>query len=117
MRFFQIEEQRKYLGGDATHSILVKGLDYALLAARKAEIEATEGKKAEDELDALFEGETAAVGASKAGENVQEKSSGVGRKRTREEIVQQLKRQRTGAAVELGESVAPVQETLGSKVS
>lgn len=117
MRFFQIEEQRKYLGGDATHSILVKGLDYALLAARKAEIEATEGKKAEDELDALFEGETAAVGASKADKNVEEKSSGVGRKRTREEIVQQLKRQRTGAAVDLGESVVPVQETLGSKVS
>ena len=36
-----------------------------------------------------------------------------GKKRTREEIVQELKRQRTGAAP----SEVPVQETLGSKVS
>lgn len=104
----QITEQRKYLGGDATHSILVKGLDYALLAARKAEIEATEGKKAEDELDAFI--------GEKDGAPSEEKAVKVstGKKRTREEIVEQLKRRRTG---EGPLEAAPVQETLGSKVS
>lgn len=62
----------------------------------------------------MFGGEaSAAVGAK----GVEEKPSGVGKKRTREEIVQQLKRQRTGAGAESGGSAAPVQETLGSKVS
>ncbi|KAJ9120080.1 hypothetical protein QFC22_002978 [Naganishia vaughanmartiniae] len=109
-----IEEQRKYLGGDATHSILVKGLDYALLAARKAEIEATEGKKAEDELDALLEG---GLAESAAGPINDHKEKGVGRKRTREEIVQQLKRQKTGASADTASDVLPPQpqQTLGSK--
>ena len=49
----QIEKTRAYLGGDATHSILVKGLDYALLAARKAELERQGEEVADDELDAL----------------------------------------------------------------
>jgi IK cytokine len=106
----QIAEQRKYLGGDATHSILVKGLDLALLAQRKAEIEATEGKKAEDELDAILEAEhSAAPREEKASDNLP-----TGKKRSREEIVQQLKRQRTGAS---GSEAAVPQETLGSKVS
>jgi hypothetical protein len=88
----------------------VKGLDLALLAQRKAEIEATEGKKAEDELDALLEGENSgAPREEKASDNVT-----TGKKRSREEIVQQLKRQRTGAS---GSEVAAPQETLGSKVS
>ncbi|KAJ9092244.1 hypothetical protein QFC19_008781 [Naganishia cerealis] len=109
-----IEEQRKYLGGDATHSILVKGLDYALLAARKAEIEATEGKKAEDELDALLEGGLAesTAGPSDNHDAVEKKEQGVGRKRTREEIVQQLKRQKTGMSTDV---IPQPQQTLGSK--
>jgi len=50
----QVERTRAYLGGDATHSILVKGLDYALLAARKAELEREGDNVADDELDALL---------------------------------------------------------------
>lgn len=41
------------MGGDAEHSVLVKGLDFALLAKRKAELEREKGAKVEDELDAL----------------------------------------------------------------
>ncbi|RXK38783.1 hypothetical protein M231_03959 [Tremella mesenterica] len=49
----QIEETRKYLGGDAQHSILVKGLDYALLAARKAELAREKEGQADEDLDQL----------------------------------------------------------------
>lgn len=41
------------MGGDAEHSVLVKGLDFALLAKRKAELEREKGAKVEDELYAL----------------------------------------------------------------
>ena len=51
----QIEKTRAYLGGDATHSILVKGLDYALLAARKAELQREGEEIADEELEALLE--------------------------------------------------------------
>ena len=49
----KVEETRKYLGGDATHSVLVKGLDFALLAARKAELERQSGDRAEEELEEI----------------------------------------------------------------
>nr|ODN88596.1 hypothetical protein L203_02604 [Cryptococcus depauperatus CBS 7841] len=48
-----IEKQRAYLGGDAEHSVLVKGLDYALLAARKAELAKEEGENVDEELEFL----------------------------------------------------------------
>ncbi|BEI81127.1 hypothetical protein CcaverHIS002_0202870 [Cutaneotrichosporon cavernicola] len=47
----KVEAQREYLGGDAEHSVLVKGLDYALLARRKAEIESETAAGMEDELE------------------------------------------------------------------
>ena len=49
----EIEKQRAYLGGDATHSILVKGVDRALLAARKAELAREDEGKMEEELEGL----------------------------------------------------------------
>ena len=52
----QIEETRKHLGGDAEHSVLVKGLDFGLLAARKAELEREKEDLADEELDALLGG-------------------------------------------------------------
>lgn len=52
----QIDKQRAYLGGDATHSILVKGLDHALLARRKAELAAQGEEIADEELEALVTG-------------------------------------------------------------
>ncbi|RSH95438.1 hypothetical protein EHS25_000530 [Saitozyma podzolica] len=52
----KIEATRAYLGGDAEHSILVKGLDYALLAARKAELAREQDEGMEDELEELGRG-------------------------------------------------------------
>lgn len=73
----QIEKRRAYLGGDAEHSVLVKGLDFALLAARKAEL-AREGEEvADEELDALAEGlrgkNGTAPGKDAAGKQPEEK--------------------------------------------
>ncbi|KAL0247539.1 hypothetical protein I308_103608 [Cryptococcus tetragattii IND107] len=52
----EIEKQRAYLGGDAEHSVLVKGLDYALLAARKAELAREEADNMDEELEELGRG-------------------------------------------------------------
>jgi uncharacterized FAD-dependent dehydrogenase len=46
-----IEAQRAHLGGDAEHSVLVKGLDFALLARRKAELERERLEKMDDEIE------------------------------------------------------------------
>lgn len=52
----QIDRQRAYLGGDATHSILVKGLDYALLARTRAELAVKGEEVADEELEDLVRG-------------------------------------------------------------
>lgn len=49
----QIEES-KYLGGDIEHTHLVKGLDYALLEKKRAEIRELDKKK-EDELEKIHQ--------------------------------------------------------------
>ena len=49
----QIEES-KYLGGDIEHTHLVKGLDYALLEKKRAEIR-DEEKKKEEELEKIHQ--------------------------------------------------------------
>jgi IK cytokine len=46
--------QSKYLGGDLEHTHLVKGLDYALLAKVKSEIEAQEREKERKEKEAAM---------------------------------------------------------------
>ncbi|KAK4686288.1 hypothetical protein P7C73_g3835, partial [Tremellales sp. Uapishka_1] len=61
----KVEAQRAYLGGDATHSILVKGLDFALLAARKAELEREGEVNMEDELEQLGKNITGGKGKTK----------------------------------------------------
>lgn len=50
-----MEKTRQFLGGDATHSVLVKGLDYSLLAQRKAELEREREVGREEELEALMD--------------------------------------------------------------
>lgn len=72
----QIEEQRRYLGGDSEHTVLVKGLDFALLEQNKAR--ATAATEDDDALEQVF----------------QEASSSLPKKRTREEIVNELKSKR-----------------------
>ncbi|KIM44703.1 hypothetical protein M413DRAFT_442660, partial [Hebeloma cylindrosporum] len=79
----KVEAQRKYLGGDSEHSILVKGLDFALLEQNKAKV--TISAEDVDALDQAF---------------LQSSSSqhepAVPKKRTREDIIRELKEQRAG---------------------
>lgn len=77
-----MEKTRQYLGGDATHSILVKGLDYSLLAQRKAELEREREIDRDEELDAMMGN----IG-SKAGPSVESKSKS---KRKEEPVVEKL---------------------------
>jgi IK cytokine len=50
-----VEKTRQFLGGDATHSVLVKGLDYSLLAQRKAELEREREVGRDEELEAMMD--------------------------------------------------------------
>ncbi|CDO69627.1 hypothetical protein BN946_scf184851.g15 [Trametes cinnabarina] len=72
-----VDEKRKYLGGDSEHTVLVKGLDFALLEQARArvaaEVEATEDVSLEQ---AYLESVTQP------------------KKRTREEILRELKSKR-----------------------
>ena len=43
-----------YLGGDAKHSVLVKGLDYALLAQQKAKLTGDAGLDDDDDLEGAY---------------------------------------------------------------
>ncbi|KZT70795.1 hypothetical protein DAEQUDRAFT_737182 [Daedalea quercina L-15889] len=79
-----VEEQRRYLGGDSDHTVLVKGLDLALLEQNRARLAASSAAEDDASLEQAF----------------QEVASTAPRKRTREEIVQALKakRAKTSAA-------------------
>ncbi|KAF9563104.1 hypothetical protein CPC08DRAFT_633203, partial [Agrocybe pediades] len=85
----KIEAQRKYLGGDSEHSILVKGLDFALLEQNKARSTITT-----EDLDALDQ----AFHESSTAHDDAKTDSTVPRKRTRDELLQELKAQRAGKA-------------------
>ncbi|KAF9820853.1 hypothetical protein IEO21_01080 [Rhodonia placenta] len=73
-----VEEQRRYLGGDSEHTVLVKGLDYALLEQARSRVAASTAAEDDATLEQAF----------------LETSSSVPKKRTREEIVQELKAKR-----------------------
>ncbi|KAF8513476.1 RED-like protein N-terminal region-domain-containing protein [Gautieria morchelliformis] len=74
-----VEEQRRYLGGDKDHTILVKGLDFALLEQNKArEMAAHED---DESLEAAFQ-------------EAQPKKPLVPKKRTREDLIRELKEKR-----------------------
>ncbi|KAL7421381.1 hypothetical protein Q5752_004266 [Cryptotrichosporon argae] len=79
----KIEAQRAYLGGDATHSVLVKGLDYSLLAARRAELEREQADDVEGELDAL-------LGAGTRGKGKDGEDKGEGERVVKEKEKEQL---------------------------
>lgn len=49
----QMRRDRAFLGGDVEHSVLVKGLDFGLLAQRKAELEREREGDVDEELDKL----------------------------------------------------------------
>lgn len=72
----QIEEKRRYLGGDSEHTVLVKGLDFALLEQNKAK---------------------AAISAT-ADEDLEQAFTEAPKKRTKEDIVRELKEKRAKEA-------------------
>jgi IK cytokine len=72
-----VEVQRRYLGGDGEHSILVKGLDHSLLEQNKAR--AALSTEDDDALEEAF---------------MEATSINVPKKRTREELLRDLKEQR-----------------------
>ncbi|SCZ87536.1 BZ3500_MvSof-1268-A1-R1_Chr2-2g05002 [Microbotryum saponariae] len=82
----ELEEQMKYLGGDAEHTVLVKGLDMALLERMKAQQAAGADQSledVEDELDLVL-----ADKAKKAEEK---------KKRTRDDLIAELKASKGGS--------------------
>ena len=75
-----MEVQRRYLGGDSEHSILVKGLDHSLLEQNKAR--AALSTEDDDALEEAFLEATSHTPIN------------VPKKRTREELIRDLKEQR-----------------------
>ncbi|OAX34873.1 hypothetical protein K503DRAFT_774078 [Rhizopogon vinicolor AM-OR11-026] len=86
-----VDEQRQYLGGDSEHTILVKGLDVSLLEQNKARAAAS--TEDDDTLEQAF-----LEAASEAA---------VPRKKTREDIIRELKAKRNG---EGSQSLKPTSE-------
>ncbi|KAK0214774.1 hypothetical protein IW262DRAFT_1465561 [Armillaria fumosa] len=76
-----VDAQRGYLGGDSEHTILVKGLDVALLEQNK--VKAGASSVDDDTLEKAFLGE------------IPDSESTVPKKRTREDIVRELKAKRS----------------------
>lgn len=71
----QLSEQMAFLGGDAKHSILVKGLDFALLEQQKAKLEGVADPDRDDDLEAAFRGKQAKEAAQSNAGKGQESSS------------------------------------------
>ncbi|BGP01057.1 hypothetical protein NBRC10513v2_004931 [Rhodotorula toruloides] len=91
-----LETQMKYLGGDAKHSILVKGLDMALLERNKHE----QAKKADEELGDVEDELEAALAAPPEPSTLTSTAppAGEGKKKTRDELLAELKAMRGGQA-------------------
>lgn len=75
-----VERQRKYLGGDSDHSILVKGLDMALFEQNKARLQAVQGAEDDETLEEAFTQSTVPTSSTK--------------KRTREDVIREIKEKR-----------------------
>ncbi|KAF5350225.1 hypothetical protein D9758_007786 [Tetrapyrgos nigripes] len=85
-----VDEHRQYLGGDSEHTILVKGLDMALLQANKAK--AAQSTEEDDSL------ENAYLEAASTSTPDVTSSTAVPKKRTREDIIRELKGKRTAGS-------------------
>ncbi|CAO1637341.1 unnamed protein product [Parajaminaea phylloscopi] len=97
-----IEAQMAFLGGDAKHSVLVKGLDFALLAQQRAKVEGRELPEAaaaassvrldaDDELEAAYQ-QGGALAESSALPATAEAPPPT--KRSRAEVLEALKRRK-----------------------
>ncbi|RDB23518.1 Protein Red [Hypsizygus marmoreus] len=88
-----LDQQRRYLGGDSDHSILVKGLDIALLEQNRARAAATSTED-DDELEQAFQ---EVASSSKQPQAI----SSVPKKRTREDLIRELKEKRAQNGVSI----------------
>jgi IK cytokine len=94
-----VEAQRRYLGGDSDHSILVKGLDYALFEQNKARLASTSSKQDDEALEEVF-AQTAST-----------PSAPTSTKRSRADIINELKEKRANE----GGLEQPKEETEAEK--
>ncbi|KAG1746527.1 RED-like protein N-terminal region-domain-containing protein [Suillus paluster] len=85
-----VDEQRQYLGGDSEHTILVKGLDVSLLEQNKARAAAS--TEDDDTLEQAFL-------------EVSSEAT-VPKKRTREDIIQELKAKRNSEGLQTIDTTA-----------
>ncbi|GLB41695.1 putative ergosterol biosynthesis ERG4/ERG24 family protein [Lyophyllum shimeji] len=85
-----LDAQRPYLGGDGAHSVLVKGLDMALVEQNRARAAALSTEDDESLERAFLEGTSASPSASPATEAQTQPP----KKRTREELLRELKEKR-----------------------
>ena len=96
LTIIEVEEQRRYLGGDGQHSILVKGLDMALLEQNKARV----GLSTEDD-DSLEQAFLEVASESK-----------VQKKKTREDLIRDLKEKRQKGEVDAVKKVATAEDDI-----
>jgi len=89
-----VDEQRRYLGGDSDHSILVKGLDFALLEQNKARLASTSSKQDDEDLEEVFAQKASTLSAPTS------------TKRSRADIIKELKEKRANG----GEPEKPKEE-------
>ncbi|QRW02959.1 hypothetical protein RhiLY_01958 [Ceratobasidium sp. AG-Ba] len=84
-----VEEQRKYLGGDATHTVLVKGLDFALLEQNRAR------EETRDDLDDDLESAFLKQPTTETTPTPNDAPPSGSKKRTRAELLAELQRSRS----------------------
>ncbi|KAL1747631.1 hypothetical protein HDZ31DRAFT_72140 [Schizophyllum fasciatum] len=84
-----IEQQRRYLGGDSAHTILVKGLDLSLLEANRAK--ETRNTNDDEMLEAAYRGEDVSPAVVDPPPPADEP-----KKRSRADIIKQMKAKRQG---------------------
>lgn len=99
-----MDEQRRYLGGDSDHSILVKGLDFALLEQNKVRLASTSSKQDDEALEEVFAQKASTLSAPTS------------TKRSRADIIKELKEKRAnGGGSEQSEEAVAEKSTNSSK--
>lgn len=107
-----LEQQTKYLGGDERHTILVKGLDHALLERRKAELSAGGklGQVTDDDLEAAFE-ETQRQEPNQLDDELpSSKRKSSGKISQRDELLARLKSSRSNGSASVPEDLVVVEK-------
>jgi IK cytokine len=98
-----VDAQRRYLGGDSDHSILVKGLDFALFEQNRARLASTSSKQDDEALEEVFV-QTASTSSAPAST-----------KRSRADIIKELKDKRANeGGVEESTEEAVAEKTSNS---